>query len=157
MSGKWGTCDWNIDDDGVLTISGGVGGSTEFIDSTDYSPYSTAPWYQYKNKIKKINIEGNITFTEPTKLAGLFYDCTDLSEINGLEKLDTTNVTSMKHMFDYCWKLTTLDLSNFNTSNVTDMSYMFYHCEGLTILDLSNFNTTNVTSMKQMFLMCEFE
>ena len=54
MSGKWGTCDWNIDDDGVLTISGGVGESTEFIDNT-HSSYSTAPWYKYKNKIKKIS------------------------------------------------------------------------------------------------------
>ena len=40
--------------------------------------------------------------------------------------------------------LTNLDLSKFNTSKVTDMSGMFEYCESLTNLDLSNFNTQNV-------------
>ena len=76
-------------------------------------------------------------------------------KIEGLENLDTSNVTNMSYMFYYCSKLTSLDVSKFDTSNVTDMIYMFMYCEGLTVLDLSNFNTNNVISMSYMFMYCE--
>ena len=151
-SGKWGTCNWNISDDGVLTISGGVGAGTERIkDGNSY--ISTAPWYaKYDNdKIKKINIEGRITFPEQTKLGGLFLDCKNAEEINGLENLDTTNVTSMAYMFGNCNGLTNISVDKFNTSGVTDMSGMFFGCSGLEALDVSNFDTSKVTDMSGMF------
>lgn len=161
-SGKWVTCDWNISDDGVLTISGGVGAGTERIkDGNSY--ISTAPWYtKYDNdKIKKINIEGRITFPEQTKLGGLFLDCKNAEEINGLENLDTTNVTSMAYMFGNCNGLTNISVDKFNTSGVTDMSGMFslYNINHrtprkLTNLDLSSFDTSNVTNMNNMFSYC---
>ena len=53
----------------------------------------------------------------------------------------------MNGMFYGCWKLKSLDLSNFNTKNVTDMSYMFDFCSNLTTLNLDNFNTSKVTDM----------
>ena len=161
-SGKWGTCNWNISGDGVLTISGGVGESTERIEDGAFY-ISTAPWYErYNNNIKKINIEGKITFTGQTKLEGLFKDLKNLEEINGLENLDTTNVTSMAYMFDSCASLKSLDVSKFNTSNVTDMSYMFRlypydsnkPVSSLTTLDVSNFDTSKVTNMSGMFYNC---
>ena len=43
-------------------------------------------------------------------------------------------------MFYGCWKLTSLDFSNYNTKNAINMSYMFYDCFSLTTLNLSNFN-----------------
>ena len=85
----------------------------------------------------------------------LFYRFEDLESIEGLEYLDTSNVTSMIAMFGYCRSLTTLDLSNFDTSNVTDMNHMFYNCESLTSIDISNFNTSKVTDMNNMFYWCE--
>ena len=84
----------------------------------------------------------------------LFYKFTKLVSIDGLEYLDTSNVTSMIAMFGDCRSLTTLDLSNFDTSNVTDMNYMFYNCESLTSIDISNFNTSKVTDMSFMFYGC---
>lgn len=67
---------------------------------------------------------------------------------------NTSNVTTMRYMFDGCGTLTSLDLSNFNTSNVIDMRRMFITCYGLTDLDLSNFITSNTTDMSQMFAHC---
>ena len=72
-----------------------------------------------------------------------------------LTGLDTSNVTSMRRMFNGCFELTSLDLSGFNTSNVTEMSEMFTSCEFLTSLDLSGFNTSNVETMGSMFEHCE--
>ena len=73
-----------------------------------------------------------------------------MSEINGIENLNTSNVTKMQAMFYDC-ELQELNLSNFDTSNVTDMSHMFYGCEALQELNVSNFDTSNVTDMSGMF------
>ena len=84
----------------------------------------------------------------------LFYNFTKLVSIDGLEYLDTSNVTSMLAMFFGCSSLTNLDLSNFDTSKVTKMMEMFGDCSSLTTLDLSNFDTSKVTNMANMFWGC---
>ena len=83
------------------------------------------------------------------------YDCfTELTSIENLALVDTSNVTNMNWMFYNCSGLTSLNLSNFNTANVTDMFHMFGRCEGLTSLDISGFDTANVTDMSYMFDSC---
>lgn len=77
-----------------------------------------------------------------------YFGGTNLDFIN---KLDTSKATNMSYMFYNCNKLQTIDLSNFNTENVTDMSYMFYQCTYLTPIDVSSFDTSNVTNMSYMF------
>ena len=154
-SGKWGTCDWNFED-GVLTISGGVGTSTAISDGEYVT--SNVPWGKFQDKITKINIEGEITFEEGTLLSCLFEDHSftgdSLKEINGLDKLDTSNVTDMRYMFFNCEALENLDLSSWDTSNVANMGYMFLNCEALKSLDLSKWDTSNVTDMSCMFEDC---
>ena len=91
------------------------------------------------------------------RLSSTFYWfawCLTLTEIVGMENLNTEDVTNMRKMFLNCSKLNSLDLSNFNTKKVTDMSEMFNHCSRLNSLDLSNFNTENVNDMNKMFLYC---
>ena len=75
-------------------------------------------------------------------------------KIEGLENLDTSNVTNMYDMFEYCTGLTSLDVSEFNTSNVTNMCDMFSGCSVLTNLDVSKFDTSKVTNMRDMFGRC---
>ena len=65
------------------------------------------------------------------------------------DKIETLN-----YMFDSCYNITEIDLSNFDTSQVTDMSFMFYGCSSLISLDLSNFNTSQVKDMGVMFCGC---
>ena len=157
-SGKWGTCDWNIND-GVLTISGGVASGSVKDDSGNW----VLPWSSYigKHGLGKVVIEDTITFENNASLAHLFDGWLSLVEIDGLDKFDTSNVTDMSYMFYECCYLKTLDVSKFNTGNVTDMSYMFggrsgylNGCESLTTIDVSNFDTSNVTSMIGMFSCC---
>ena len=90
----------------------------------------------------------------PTTTARWFYECRVLKQIEGLEFLNTSEVTNMREMFYRCSGLTSLDVSHFNTQNVTDMYGMFYRCSGLTSLDVSHFNTQNVTDMYWMFYDC---
>ena len=57
----------------------------------------------------------------------------------------------MNTMFQACYVLEHLDLSNFNTSNVTNMAWMFYQCNKLTYLNLLNF-TINCDTENMLFL-----
>ena len=90
----------------------------------------------------------------PTTTTGWFYKLTSLKSIEGLEHLNTSQVTYMGWMFSCCKSLIALDLSNFYTSQVTDMERMFFDCESLTSLDLSSFDTSQVTYMNNMFYGC---
>ena len=106
------------------------------------------------NIIKKVVFDASFANARPTSCCEWFNGCTDLTTIEGIEYLNTENVTDMSGMFWGCAALTTLDVSHFDTQNVTDMSYMFSNCFALTTLNVSNFNTQNVTNMYYMFSDC---
>lgn len=93
------------------------------------------------------------TGIKPITMERWFEGCQNLASLK-LEKLDTSQVTSMYCMFHDCSKLTTLDLSGFDTSSVTDMGWMFHECGNLTSVNVSSFNTSNVTNMFAMFYEC---
>jgi len=82
--------------------------------------------------------------------SGLFANFSSLTEIEGLQFLDTSKVENMSGMFSGI-KVTSLDLGHFDTSKVTDMDSMFSKAKALTTLDLSSFDTSNVTDMGSMF------
>ena len=107
-----------------------------------------------KNNIKKVIFDSSFANARPTNCSFWFFECKDLTVIEGLEYLNTENVTSMSAMFAGCTNLTSLDVSKFRTQNVTDMYGMFAGCNSLTSLDVSKFNTQNVTCMLSMFTGC---
>ena len=169
-SGTWGTCPWDLTDDGTLTVHPGVGASQE---SQFFSPWDSV-WQQvkrvvfveeggkkavapadcsvlfgYLEKVESIDLSGLDT-SNVTDMSGMFWNCVELKSISGLS-LDTSKVTNMGGMFSGCESLAELDLSSFDTSKVTSMVGMFYACTSLTELDLSGFDTSNVTDMTEMF------
>ena len=112
-------------------------------------------WYEQRNNITTVSFDKSFAnCTDLASTAYWFYDCGLLTTINGIENLNTANVTYMNNMFCGCKGLTSLDVSNFNTANVTDMSNLFDRCSSLTSLDVSNFNTANVRTMGEMFEWC---
>ena len=111
-------------------------------------------WYGQKEKIKTVVFDASFANARPTSCYCWFSGCNNLTEIKGIEYLNTEKVTNMGFMFSSCKALTSLNLSNFNTEKVTDMRGMFKECSDLTSLDLSNFNTEKVTNMSSMFYNC---
>ena len=111
-------------------------------------------WYGQRGKIKTVVFDASFANARPTNCYCWFSGCSNLTEIKGIEYLNTEKVTNMSYMFSSCKALTSLNLSNFNTEKVTDMQGMFKECSNLTSLDLSNFNTENVTDMNGMFYGC---
>ena len=112
-------------------------------------------WYgQKKEKIKTVVFDASFANARPTSCYCWFSGCNNLTEIKGIEYLNTENVTNMGFMFNSCKVLTSLNLTSFNTEKVTDMQGMFGECWDLTSLDLSNFNPEKVTNMRHMFYNC---
>ena len=111
-------------------------------------------WSGQSSKINKVVFDASFAYARPTSCYDWFYNCQELTDIEGIENLNTEKVTDMSWMFSKCEKLSSLDLSNFNTEKVTNMYGMFFKCEKLTSLDLSNFNTEKVTNMGSMFCNC---
>ena len=111
-------------------------------------------WLTHKDEIKKVVFDASFANARPTSCCRWFWYCTNLATIEGIENLNTENVTNMGVMFCRCQNLSSLDLTNFNTGNVTNMFGMFSNCQNLSSLDLTSFNTANVTFMDYMFDGC---
>ena len=158
-------------DNGYFSPEGGFHAYAEFNNATGTLTFSrglskpagaydlnvgnnTPEWSTQKEDINKVVFDASFANARPTSCCRWFADCFYLTEIEGIENLNTQNVTDMSEMFVCCYALTSLDVSNFNTQNVEDMTDMFLGCEGLSLLDLSNFNTANVMGMSSMFSGC---
>lgn len=111
-------------------------------------------WDTHAAEIKKVVFKAGFRDETHTTCSNWFNGCTNLSSIEGIENLNTSNVKNMSGMFAKCSNLETLDLSHFNTENVTTMAQMFYGCTKLHNLNIDNFNTENVSYMNGMFEGC---
>ena len=111
-------------------------------------------WSTHRSEIKKVVFDASFANARPTSCYYWFCNCSELTDIEGIENLNTENVTNMRGMFFNCPNLSSLDLTNFSTGNVTDMNAMFGYCQ-LSSLDLTSFNTANVTNMYMMFISCQ--
>ena len=85
----------------------------------------------------------------------MFVWLSGLTEIEGLDQVDTSEVINMQEMFYSCESLEHLDLSSFNTKKVTNMTQMFSSCYKLSSIDLHSFDTSSVTEMRNMFTGCK--
>ena len=137
--------------DGTLTFRCGykkIWGENEYALNSDEN---LPAWNTHKDNITQVVFEASFANARPTTCCAWFKNFSELKKIEGIENLNTENVTSMAYMFSSCNKLAELDVTHFNTANVKNMEYMFEYCSGLTSLDVTNFNTANVTKMCAMF------
>lgn len=111
-------------------------------------------WNDHAAEIKKVVFKAGFRDETHTTCSKWFSGCTNLTSIEGIENLNTSNVKYMNEMFGQCSNLETLDLSHFNTEKVGNMSNMFNGCTKLRDLHISSFNTENVTNMYGMFYGC---
>ena len=107
-----------------------------------------------KIDISKVVFDASFANARPTSCYEWFNECYSLTEIEGIENLNTEEVTNMGSMFAGCYDLTPLDVSNFNTQNVENMSDMFVSCMAIKSLNVSNFDTKKVKDMSNMFYNC---
>lgn len=90
---------------------------------------SSAPsWTAEATNIKTVTIQDII---KPTSCYRWFYNCSNLTKISGLEKLDTSECRTMTDMFYTAKNIKELNLSNFDLNKTTSMNNMFYGCTSL--------------------------
>ncbi len=142
-----------------------------------------ADWlFAEMDAVEKITFHCDISMAKSDgSMSGMFYHNDKLEQIEGLNRLDTSNTTDMSMVFYWCKSLKEVDVSGFDTSKVTtmsemfnncpaltaihgmdkwktpeltDMKSMFYHNTSLTTLDFSNWDTSKVTTMRYLFNSC---
>ena len=126
--------------------------SGETYDMPDYK--SSPDWRDIRESVKRVIFDSSFAKARPKCTMAWFADMSTITKIEGLQYLNTSEVTFMSEMFYKCSSIKTLDVSHFNTSKVTYMGNMFEECSSLTSLDVSHFNTSKVTNMQSMFRKC---
>lgn len=149
------------------------------IDDWNVSNVADMSYLFSYSAINSLDITGWTT-TSLTDMNSMFYNCTSLTDIAGLNTIDVSKVKNISNMFNSCRKLTTLTFSNWTTNNllymdaflkdcstlssvsisnlnlskVASLYEVFSGCRALTTIDLSNWNTSKVTNMSKMFYYC---
>ena len=142
--------------DGTLTFRCGykktLGENEYALNSGENLP----KWYvnNTNTNTNLVVFDASFANARPTSCYAWFRHSKNLTQIAGIENLNTANVTNMREMFNGCSNLVKLDVTNFNTAKVTTMLGMFYDCSNLTELDVTHFNTAKVTTMFGMFGGC---
>lgn len=159
-SGTFGTCDWDIDDTGLLTIHAGVlgAGMGNWNKALVTSVYVDPGVVANSNSIQLFSNLTNVTSVDITNLdtsnvidfSSFFSYDSKLQNIIGIEEMNTSSATNMSSMFNSNSALISLDVSNFDTSKVTNMASMFQSCRA-NITGLKNFDTSKVTNMSTTF------
>ena len=101
----------------------------------------------------KVVFDPSFADVKPNSLYCWFYNFVNLTTIEGLENLNTSEVTTMNSMFFNCDELTAVDVSGFDMSKVTNTTAMFYGSEKLTTIYCAN--SWDVATSVGMFTYCE--
>lgn len=141
------------DDENKYTDGQVIGTKTYYtgIETTAYTMETLPTWLNQASVPTSAVFDDDIA---PISTCAMFGMMPNLASISNIDKLDTSNVTTMDAMFFGCASLTSLDLSNFDVSNVTSMWSMLQDCVGLTSLDLSAWNNSSVEYLNSMFQGC---
>lgn len=137
---------WTLTNDGVITIT--ANGNEPRI--KDYSAQSTAPWYNYRDQIRKVVIQNGVIQVG----AFAFYDCYNIVDVEfgTIDTLGTSafeKCTSLKrailpdsctwiwnYAFSGCTGLVTAYVNAVNSYSNTIPEGMFNHCESLAVIEL---------------------
>ena len=100
--------------------------------------------------MEQFNIDNTI---QPTNMLGMFYGCQSLTSID-MTKFDTTNTLGLGFLFYNCTSLNTIiGLENLKTKNVNNMHYAFARTS-ITNVDLSKWDCTNIKYIFGLFDYC---
>ena len=111
----------------------------------------TPPWEKYAESIGEVIFNRSFKSQTPKSMKNWFNGCTNLTTIQGINNLNTSQVVDMSRAFGGCEKLTNLDLHTFDTSSLEFVRYMFDECSALKSIDILGFKTSKIKSYDGMF------
>lgn len=117
-------------------------GTTEPINAQDFSTKILQIPSGGENTLKKL-----LDATKTTKYLFSSYEGNDIPNL--IQYNDTSEVTNMSYMYQWC-KAT--NFPQLNMSKVTNVSYMFYNCKNLVTAPI--FNLSNLQNCESVFRNC---
>ncbi|PMD72240.1 BspA family leucine-rich repeat surface protein [Companilactobacillus nuruki] len=134
-SGMDGTCTWDIDSNGKLTIHAGTLNDGQ------------GSWISYASSITSVYVDPGVSILGTTVDNGPLSGLTNVKTID-VTNLNVSNATGLQAFFKNDSNLTEIDgLNTWNISKCTNISWLFYGDSLLTTMDISGFDTSNVTDM----------
>ncbi|MBO4813866.1 MAG: BspA family leucine-rich repeat surface protein [Muribaculaceae bacterium] len=100
--------------------------------------WGTPGWNEVKAEVTTVVFDSSFALVEPTSCYTWFNGFGNLTNITGLEYLNTSQVTNMNSMFLSCHSLVSIDVNSFDVSKVTNASAMFRACSNLTTIYCDN-------------------
>lgn len=127
---------------------------TDYDESWDASSANNNQIMVYR-KGTELTIVGNkYGISANLDATGMFSGFTNLTQINGLEKLNGSNTVKIADMFKNCTKLVSLNLSGFDNIKPETMQNVFSGCSLLTSIDISKFDLKDVNRYQNLFYNC---
>lgn len=112
------------------------------------TPYTFT--YENNYEIESVDLSG-LDAIYMQSLGSMFSGCSSLLSITWGEFPQTTgNIYDITSMFENCYLLESIDLSQFDFSNLTNTSSAFAGCYALTFLDLRTIDFSNVVDSSNM-------
>lgn len=106
-----------------------------------------------KNSITRVVFDESFAPVTPKSLRRWFADCRNLTSIEGIEYLNTSECVTMSGMFSNCSVLTSIDVNGFDIGNVVDVSNMFQNCENVKTILCDN-TWSGIANSEYMFNRC---
>ena len=114
--------------------------------------WSEPKWAYFGDKVEKVVFTDGFAAMKPNSLNRWFMNFTNMTTIEGMENLNTSEVTTMNSAFYECEKLTRLDLDNFEVSKLRNTATMFAGCDNLETIFCGK--SWEVASSGSMFNSC---
>ena len=138
-SGTLGSCEWDIDQNWVLTIHEGSFTGDDLIAQNPWPSFSSGAKVSgnvpFRENVKRITTDGAVFVRGSLRNAFSNFLTVKYADLSGF---DTGNVTDMNGMFRYCTALESLDIRNFDLSNISDLIETFYKCDALKDINVTN-------------------
>lgn len=169
-----------------FSVSKSEGNLLSYLTTIDLSNFDTSNYttmnalFRGLISIKSLDVS-NLDTSNVTDMGGMFYDCSSLLNIdlsnNNLNKVKEFNdmfygckslesfkmgaiendVTSVSNMFQNCWKIKSIDLSNFRNKTTSQISVygMFDSCNSVESIDISGMDFSKTYSPYYFYGMCK--
>ena len=180
------TADNNAKFDFTGSESKSSGSLLSYLTTVDLSNFDTSNYtnmnalFKGLTSIKSLDVS-NLDTSNVTDMGGMFIDCSSLLNIdlsnNNLNKVKTFNdmfsgcksleslklgaiendVTSVSYMFQNCWKIKSIDLSNFRNKTTSQISVynMFDGCNSVESIDISGMDFSKTYGTYYFYGMCK--
>ena len=133
---------------GHLDLTGGYfTGIKRMFSNTAYNFGS--PFVDQFPNVRAIKFS-NVTFA-PRSCEGLFSELMYLARVE-FSNCDTSQVTGMQQMFNYCPSLGYVDLGGIESTSVSDYTRMFSYCGNLKTLNLRSLTISSWATVEDMFV-----